>query len=582
MSDKNQEFWKELMGEDFKVDLDPEPVQKPQTPPPASSPAANSSPATGGPQGGDEPFIDGSPAPLEPGFTIEYIRRDDPAAPHLGQKPAEPIQRPVQPAQKPAEPTQRPVQSAQKPAGPTQRPVQPAQRPAEPVQRPIQPVDSTRVVPPVTPDSLRTPRAGADRSEPPRAPEPAVEKGKSSRRKSKDDFEVEFDFDSEYADVDEKAIRRGRTKRTGCLSGILIFILVICVSAVLACVGWIWATDVLGLDGEDVPVEVTLPEDYFHTEKRSEEGDDGEKVEKEVSVVDIDKVAEELYQKGLIKYRWLFKLYVKLSDSDEMMKAGTYTLNMVYDYRAIVHGMTGARSTRDTTTLVIPEGYSITQIVDLLVDNGVCQRQELLDTLKDYDFDYDFLDKSTLGQEKRLEGYLFPDTYEFYVGDDPVNVIRKFLNNFDKKWEDDFDALAEEQGYTRHEILIIASMIEKEAGSDDERDLISSVIYNRLRHPDRQGTNGFLQINATIYYVIADTGEEYSTDIDSPYNTYRYPGLPAGPIANPGIASIRAALQPRNTSYYYYALGKNKTHRFFETYREFTNFVNSDEYGGNQ
>ena len=618
MSDKNQEFWKELMGDDFKVDLNGAPDTS--APPPVSPNVPESQ--KGAPEGGDEPFIDSSQKSVEPGFTIEYISRSEQERP-AGTGPSEPrIQRPIAPGMTPAQPRaqsprpqpssepkiQRPIApdmppiarapegSGQRSAEPRiQRPIAPGMTPAQPGTQSPQPQSSSepKIQRPIAPEG-QAPQTGAFRpAQPQMSPRLAgtaqggtATGGGSSRggrRKSKDDnFEVEFDFDSEYSDVDEKAISRGRTKRTGCLSGILMFLFVVCVSAVLASVGWIWATDVLGLDGDDEAVEVTLPEDIFHTEEREKENDEGEVETVEINVADIDKVAEELYQRGLIKYRWLFKLYVKLSKSGDMLKPGTYTLNMVYDYRAIVHGMTGARGPRETTTLTIPEGYSVTQIVDLLVENKVCEREELLDALKNYDFDYDFLDKGTLGQDKRLEGYLFPDTYEFYVDDDPINVISKFLDNFKRKWEDDFDALAEEQGCSRWQILIIASMIEKEAGNDAERDLISSVIYNRLRHPDRQGTNGLLQINATIYYVIADTGEEYSTEIDSPYNTYLYPGLPAGPIANPGIASIRAALQPRDTNYYYYALGKNKSHQFFETYREFTNFVNSDEYGGNQ
>ena len=391
---------------------------------------------------------------------------------------------------------------------------------------------------------------------------------------------MEFDFDSEYADVNEKAVRRGRTKRTGCLSGILLFLFVLSVSVVLACVGWMWATDVLGFDGGDVPVEVTLPKSIFHEEVREQEEDDGSVTEVTVNVADIDKVADELLSKGLIRYKWLFKLFSDISHADTKVQAGTYTLNMNYDYRALIHGMNPKSGKRDTVTLTIPEGYSITQIVDLMVENNVCERDELLDSLSNTDFDYDFLDKSTLGDPKRLEGYLFPDTYEFYIDDDPDSVIRRFLVNFQKKWEDDFDRMAESLGYTRRQILIIASMIEKEAGSDSERDKIASVIYNRLEHPDRQGTNGLLQIDATIYYAIQDTKEPFSTSYDSPYNTYLYPGLPAGPISNPGIASIRAALSPASTDYYYYALGKNGVHSFFETYQAFQKFVNSDSYGG--
>ena len=134
-------------------------------------------------------------------------------------------------------------------------------------------------------------------------------------------------------------------------------------------------------------------------------------------------------------------------------------------------------------------------------------------------------------------------------------------------------------GYTQREILIVASMIEKEAGADSERATIASVIYNRLRDGG-QGTNYKLQIDATLYYAAQIEGVSMSKDIDSPYNTYLVTGLPAGPIANPGIASIKAALDPETTAYYYYALGKEGVHHFTKTLEEHTAFVNSDEYGG--
>lgn len=621
--DKNEEFWKELMGEDFKVDLDPPPEKKPAPPPPApEAPAA-------------EPAEDSGLREDKLGFTIEYVDRDGNAAgsqPHRVQpaqpEPAQPpVQRPVQqPTPGTQQPAQRPVQqpvqrSVQQPAPsnpqPMQRPVQqptpgaqqPAQRPVQqPVQRPVQqptpgtqqptqrpvqqPAPSTpqptqRPVqqpapgtPQPTQRPVRQPAQPVRRDGEGSVPRPEeLPRGKRGKDPA-DNFEVEFDFDEEYPDVDEKAIRRGRTKRTGCLSGILMFIFVVCVSAVLASLGWIWATDVLGLDGEDVPVEVTIPKEYIHTEERQGEDENGEPITETVDVADIDLVAEELYQKGLIRYKWLFKLFSRFAHGDTKVEAGTFTLNMNFDYRALIHGMSARTGARKTVDVTIPEGYSITQIVHLMDENEVCEPDELLDTLANYDFDYDFLDSGTLGDPKRLEGYMFPDTYQFYVGDNPVNVVKKFLNNFQKKWTEEFDEQAATLGYTRHEILIVASMIEKEAGSDAERDSIARVIYNRLEHPDRQGTNGLLQIDATIYYVIADTGEAFSTELDTPYNTYLYPGLPAGPISNPGLASIRAALNPSENDFYYYALSKAGTHKFFKTYAEFTKFVNSDQYGG--
>ncbi len=407
-----------------------------------------------------------------------------------------------------------------------------------------------------------------------------IDIGGGDRKNAADDFELDFDFDKEYEDVEEKPVKRGRTKRTGCLGGIMMFLFIVCVSAVLACLGWMAATDVLGLGDEEGTVEVTIPKDIFTQESREIENDDGSVTQTTVDIADIDAVADILKDEGLIKYKWLFKLYSSFSDADEKIKAGTYQLDYNYDYRAIVNGMTPAGGKLVEIDITVPEGYTITQIVNLLTENNVCDKVELLDALANYDFDYDFLDSSTLGQEKRLEGYLFPDTYTFYMGDNAVRVISKFLDNFDIKWTEEFDAQAEELGYSMREILTVASMIEKEAGADGERADIASVIYNRIENPGTQGTVGLLQIDATIYYAIEDTGEAFSTSVDSPYNTYLHEGLPPGPISNPGLASIRAALEPSGENYYYYALNLEGTHDFFTTYGDFENFINSDQYGG--
>ena len=404
--------------------------------------------------------------------------------------------------------------------------------------------------------------------------------GDGDKKNAADDFELDFDFDKEYEDVEEKPVKRGRTKRTGCLGGIMMFLFIVCVSAILACLGWMAATDVLGLGDDEGIVEVTIPRDIFTQESREIENDDGSVTQTTVDIADIDAVADILKEEGLIRYKWLFKLYSSFSDADEKIKAGTYQLDYNYDYRAIVNGMTPAGGKLVEIDITVPEGYTITQIVNLLTENNVCDKVELLDALANYDFDYDFLDSSTLGQEKRLEGYLFPDTYTFYMGDNAVRVISKFLDNFESKWTEEFDAQAEELGYSMREILTVASMIEREAGGDDERADIASVIYNRIENPGTQGTVGLLQIDATIYYAIEDTGEAFSTSIDSPYNTYLYEGLPPGPISNPGLASIRAALEPSGEDYYYYALNLEGMHDFFTTYSDFENFINSDQYGG--
>lgn len=381
-----------------------------------------------------------------------------------------------------------------------------------------------------------------------------MESGAYSNDTGFKDFDVDFDFDREYRDVpDNRPIKRKRVKKTGCLSGIMFAAFVICVSLLLASLGWMAATDVLGLSDDSSAVEVTIPEDF-----------------------DMNTVAQILRDNGLIKYKSLFKLYSGFSSADEKIDAGTYELQMDYDYRALVNGMTASGGIKVEVDVTIPEGYTMSQIFKLLDTNGICTVDVLWETAATYEFEYDFLDSATLGEEKRLEGYLFPDTYTFYVGDSPNRVINKMLGNFNNKLTEEYITRAEELGYTIGEIITIASMIEKEAAGDSERATIASVIYNRLD----SSSFPYLQIDATIIYAIADTDEEFSTSVDSPYNTYQHEGLPIGPIANPGIASIKAALYPESTSYYFYALSVEKHHEFFKNSDAFTNFVNSDQYGG--
>ena len=257
---------------------------------------------------------------------------------------------------------------------------------------------------------------------------------------------MDFDFDKEYEDVDEKPVRRGRTKRTGCMGGIMMFLFIVCVSAVLATLGWMAATDVLGLGDDEATVEVTIPDEIFSQEEREVNNDDGTVTRTTVSIADIDAVADILKEQGLIKYKWIFKIYCSFANADENIKAGTYQLDMNYDYRALVNGMTPAGGRRVEIDVTIPEGYTITQIVNLLAENNVCDSVDLLDAMANYDFDYEFLDDSTLGQAKRLEGYLFPDTYTFYVGDTATRVIEKFLDNFESKWTEEFDAQSRRAG----------------------------------------------------------------------------------------------------------------------------------------
>jgi UPF0755 protein len=227
-----------------------------------------------------------------------------------------------------------------------------------------------------------------------------------------------------------------------------------------------------------------------------------------------------------------------------------------------------------TVKVTFPEGLNMRQMFLLLEENGVSDFDELMDAASTYKFKYSFLEDLDGGDASRLEGYLFPDTYQFYLMDDPENVIGRFLRNYATRIDEDIRYDIEHSGYTEHQILIMASIVEAEAANDTERGKIASVIYNRLR----DWPEPYLGMDSTVYYGAYLLDTTFSVELDSPYNTYKRTGLPKGPICNPGMNSIRAVLYPEETNYYYFATGVDGINHFFETEEGFTEFINSDQY----
>lgn len=352
-----------------------------------------------------------------------------------------------------------------------------------------------------------------------------------------------------------KIKKRRKPKRTGCMGAVLYAVFVIALSCLLATACWIVANDVLALAKSDMEVSVEITEDDTFND-----------------------VVNKLKAAGVIEYKTTFKLYAKFAHADEKITPGTYTLNSDYDYYAIVNSMDGSTGIGDTVRLSFPEGFTMDEIFQRLEENGVCSVADLDEAAANYAFDYDFLQSKDYGDPRRLEGYLFPDTYDFYENEGAVSVISRLLKNFNSKFDDTLRSAVESSGMTVDEIITIASMIEKEAGNSDERYAISSVIYNRL------DAGMMLQIDATVVYALGDlyTGELTVSDLqyDSPYNTRIKYGLPPGAICSPGLPSIKAAIYPNDTNYYYYALGTDGFHRFFEDGDAFNSFVSSEEYGG--
>ena len=353
---------------------------------------------------------------------------------------------------------------------------------------------------------------------------------------------------------------RKRKKRRFNILVYLLFVLV--TSAILAGVGWLLINDLCAFNKEDITATIEVTADDT-----------------------VSTIADKLEDAGLIQYKWFFKLFATVADAKDKIGTGTYELNTDMDYRALIVGIhnSSGNLNSDTVRITIPEGYTVAQIIHLMAEKGVNTEENLLEAAKTAAFDYEYIDNNS-EDISRLEGYLFPDTYDFYLNEKPANALNRLIKNFDSKLDDDLLAQAEARGYDLKKIITIASLIEKETDGTDQVK-IASVIYNRLGGPgDKGGTYGLLQIDASLLYALPDhegaiTNADKQTD--SKYNLYKYAGLPPTPIANPGLASIEAALEPAETNYYYYALGKDGKHHFSATLQEHNAFLNSSDYVGN-
>lgn len=315
---------------------------------------------------------------------------------------------------------------------------------------------------------------------------------------------------------------------------------------------------------------------------------------------DVESIAERLENAGLIRYPELFKFYVDFAHKADVISPGTFTLNAKLDYMALVNAMSPDSYSREVVEVVIPEGYSCAQIFRLLEEQKVCTAAELESWAAQGELsEYWFLDGVTRGSKYCLEGFLFPDTYLFYTDDEPQRVLEKFLDNFAYRFNDDLKAGIEElnlrlsemmadNGYdeeyiaanqfTVYEVVTVASLIEKETANTLESYTISSVIYNRLTN---QYEYPYLNIDAAILYALGEHKDELTLadlQIDSPYNTYTNPGLTPGPISNPGLYSLNAALDPDDTDYYFYAMDPDTgAHHFSENSDQHESFLASLE-----
>ena len=280
-------------------------------------------------------------------------------------------------------------------------------------------------------------------------------------------------------------------------------------------------------------------------------------------------IAVRLQEAGLIRDAQLFRLLVRYRGIDGQLEAGYYQLRPNMSIEEMVEALQHGQP--EEALLTIPEGWRAEEIAELLEERGLTDAQEFMQLVREDRFNHDFL--SSRPQGVSLEGYLFPDTYRIGQGFGAEEMITLLLDNFGRRFTEEMREEAVAQGLTIHQVVTLASLVEREAKIDQERPIIASVYLNRWR------AGWLLESDATAQYALGyqeESGQWWKSPVtleemkavDSPYNTYLYPGLPPGPICNPGLASIQAVLEPAQTNYMFLYHKGDGSHAFAETYEE--------------
>ncbi|HXY32330.1 MAG TPA: endolytic transglycosylase MltG [Gemmatimonadaceae bacterium] len=273
--------------------------------------------------------------------------------------------------------------------------------------------------------------------------------------------------------------------------------------------------------------------------------------------------ADSLANAGVVSTPMLFRLYAKVTGGDRDIKAGTYVLKRGAGWRELVDALREGEGIENKLT--IPEGWSLTSIVPALAQAIGAPEDSVQSAMRDSAL-LRQLDIPT----PTLEGYVFPDTYILSVGTSPRAAVREMVKRFEDVWEPAWDDRLQQLAMSRHDIVTLASIIEREARLPEERPVISAVYHNRLR------AQMPLQADPTVQYALRlhrDRVYYRDLEVDSPYNTYRHTGLPPGPIASPGKASIEAALYPAAVPYLYFVASPDGHHEFRTTFKAHTEAV---------
>ncbi|MBQ7836572.1 MAG: endolytic transglycosylase MltG [Clostridia bacterium] len=491
--------------------------------------------------------------PLNNGENRPRVRRPMPEQNHEPTRRAEdPSARPTRPVHnsEDAVPVRQPQRRspAQRPAPDAQgRPIQPRQS-GQPVQqgqargpaRPVRQNGPQRIPQPVSPSQgqrIPQPRATAP------SQEPAVPVTRQEQKNEQAETERPTSSTSSVKKEDTKKkttlSKAGAEMMSSAVKAIIyivaVFVVAIFLSIIIIRVG----NDVFALVKSDEAVDITIKEDAT-----------------------LGDVGQLLYENNIISFPGLFSFYGNLKGDDGVFIPGDYTVSPSMSYDDLREAFKPKPIT-GTSWITIPEGYTVDEIIALMESYGIGKRERYIEVINEYDFDYWFVKEIPDNTDRiyRLEGYLFPDTYEFYNNSSEVTVINKMLARFNEVVVQDYidrvDELNEINGFTTDEqkltfddIIIIASMVEKEGSHAQYYSQISSVFHNRLKNP---GLYPKMESDATTYYglqVLNDgvrpeklSADEIKTS-DTPYNTYANKGLPPGAISNPSASAIRFALYP--------------------------------------
>ena len=340
------------------------------------------------------------------------------------------------------------------------------------------------------------------------------------------------------------AKKKKKKKKAYLSASIKVLLSIVICTAVLSGIGISTINDILAIGREQKTVTVEIPENATTNEI-------------------IDVFADE----GLIKRPLLCKVFYSFESKIRNSKEPEYVTGLVnvkanMGLEGMLNRVKKTQMSAETVKLIFPEGWTVEKIFAKLEKYEVCDKDYLYDTIKNVNFNYGILSsakqKNSVKRHLLLEGYLFPDTYEFFVDSNASTVIETFLTQFDNKWKDEYTDRANAMNLSVDEVITIASIIEKEAANKEQMGVISSVIHNRLNNQVAYPT---IDCDSTGDYitnsVVPAIGETKADKFRQYYNTYMCGGLPSGPICNPGIDAIEAALYPEDTDYYFFQHDKN-------------------------